>query len=54
MAELVQVLGDVGMVDVEETQRFDPFRATSKERVARKFGVMGINVFARKPRGGAR
>jgi hypothetical protein len=30
-------------------QRFDCFRQTSKEDVARKFGVRGVNVFARKP-----
>ncbi len=39
----------VGFVDVEVRERFDPFRATSKERIARKFGVIGANVFARKP-----
>ena len=30
------------------TERFDCFRGTSKETVARKFGVHGVNVFARK------
>ena len=30
------------------TERFDSFRGTSKENVARKFGVHGVNVFARK------
>ena len=30
------------------TERFDCFRGTSKENVARKFGVHGVNVFARK------
>jgi len=34
---------------VELTERFDAFRGASKERVARKYGVLGVNVFARKP-----
>jgi len=43
------VLGQVGFGDVAVREKFDPFRVTSKERVARKFGVVGVNVFARKP-----
>jgi hypothetical protein len=31
-------------------ERFDCFRGTSKERVAKKYGVVGVNVYARKPR----
>jgi len=31
-------------------ERFDPFKSTSKEAIARKFGVIGVNVFARRPR----
>jgi hypothetical protein len=34
---------------VELRERFDPFRGTSKERTARKYGVAGVNVFAGKP-----
>jgi hypothetical protein len=30
-------------------QRFDCFGGTTKERTARKYGVMGINVSAFKP-----
>ena len=30
-------------------ERFDCFRGTSKERVANKYGVVGVNVYARKP-----
>jgi hypothetical protein len=30
-------------------ERFDPFSGTSKERVARKFGVTGVNLYAAKP-----
>jgi len=30
-------------------KRFDCFRGTSKERIARKFGVIGVTVVALKP-----
>ena len=42
------MLAGVGFSEVKITERFDCFRATSKEAVARKFGVHGVNVFARK------
>jgi hypothetical protein len=42
-------LADIGFVDVALRDHFDPFKGTSKEKVARKFGVAGVNVFARKP-----
>jgi len=29
--------------------RYDPFRGTSKERIARKYGVAGVTVRAVKP-----
>jgi len=38
-----------GLADVRLMARYDCFRATSKEKVARKFGVHGVTVFARKP-----
>jgi hypothetical protein len=38
---------------VEPTRRFDCFRGTSKERIARKFAVIGITVFAAKRTGQA-
>jgi hypothetical protein len=34
------------------TERFDCFRGTTKERTAEKYGVVGVNVHARKPHGG--
>jgi hypothetical protein len=43
------VLRQVGFSGVEVRERFDTFRGTSKERIARKYGVVGVNVFARKP-----
>lgn len=39
-----------GFVDVAIVARHDAFSGTSKERVARKFGVEGISLIARKPR----
>jgi hypothetical protein len=49
VGELLEVLAAVGFAEVELRERFDPFRGTSKERIARKFGVIGVNVFARRP-----
>jgi hypothetical protein len=43
------VLGRVGFEEVAIRERFDPFLGTSKERTARKYGVVGVNVFARRP-----
>lgn len=43
------LLGEVGFEGVEIRERFDPFLRTSKERVARKYGVVGVNVRGRRP-----
>jgi hypothetical protein len=45
----MEVLSSIGFKDVNVAERFDPFRGTSKEGTARKFGVTGVNVLARKP-----
>jgi hypothetical protein len=42
-------LRQAAVEDIRSTARFDCFRATSKENTARKYGVHGVNVFARKP-----
>jgi hypothetical protein len=42
------VLAQIGFTDVEVVARFDCFLGTSKEKVARKYGVRGVNVMARK------
>ncbi len=42
------LLTTAGFWEVKITDRFDCFRGTSKENVARKFGVHGVNVFGRK------
>jgi hypothetical protein len=39
----------VGFVDVRITDRFDSFAGTSKERTARKYEVIGVNLSAIKP-----
>jgi hypothetical protein len=38
----------VGLKGARVTDRFDCFRATTKEKVARKYGVRGVNVHAKK------
>jgi len=43
------VLEDLGFEDVAVTRRFDTFNGTSKAHIARKFGVVGVNLFARAP-----
>jgi hypothetical protein len=42
------VLESVGFRSLRITEYFDPFGGTSKERVARKYGVRGVNVHALK------
>jgi len=49
VGELLEVLPTIGFRSVELRDRFDAFRGTSKERLARKYDVMGVNVFARRP-----
>ena len=39
-----------GFVDVAIVAHHDCFKGTSKEHIARKFGVEGISLMARKPR----
>jgi len=47
-AELVWLLEDIGFDGVQVRERFDPFQGTSKEKVARKYRVAGVNVHAAK------
>jgi hypothetical protein len=46
---MVDVLNRLGFEDVRIVERFDCFRATTKEATARKYGVHGANIFGRKP-----
>jgi hypothetical protein len=41
-------LADAGFTRVEVVEYFDAFAGTSKEKVARKFGVRGANFSAYK------
>jgi len=41
-------LRELGFEEVRVKARFDCFRGTTKERTARRYGVHGANVFARK------
>ena len=42
------MLEGIGFRSVRVTEYFDPFGGTSKEPVARKYGVRGVNVHALK------
>jgi hypothetical protein len=42
------LIEQAGFCEVQVVERFDSFRGTSKEGIARKFGVDGVNLFARK------
>jgi len=44
----VFVLQSIGFSSVRTSEYFDPFGGTTKERVARKYGVRGVNVHALK------
>lgn len=46
---MLEVLNGMGFEEVSIVERFDCFHATSKEGTARKYGVHGANIFARKP-----
>jgi len=43
------VLAAHGFTGVRITDRFDCFAGTRKERTARRYGVFGANILARKP-----
>jgi hypothetical protein len=45
----VSALQTAGFEDVRITHRYDTFGGTSKEGTARKYGVEGVDVHARKP-----
>ena len=39
----------MGFEQVTIRERFDCFRGAAKERTARRYGVIGVNAYARKP-----
>jgi len=46
---LINLLQDLGFVDVKEIERFDSFGGSASEGTARAFDVEGANFFARIP-----
>jgi len=46
----VNVVGAAGLTDVEVVAHFDCFQGTSKEHIARKYGVRGANLLAGRAR----
>jgi hypothetical protein len=42
------VFAEAGFSNVAITQRFDCFAGTSKEKTARRYGVMGVNLLAHR------
>jgi len=42
----VAAFADAGFSNVTITERFDCFAGTSKEKTARRYGVMGVNLSA--------
>ena len=46
---MIPVLTAAGFVEIVLKDRFECFRGTSKEKTAIKYGVLGMNVYARKP-----
>jgi hypothetical protein len=45
-AELIAAFAEAGFTDVRITERFDCFQAMSKEKTARRYGVIGVNLSA--------
>jgi hypothetical protein len=43
---MIDVFEQTGFRDVAITHRYDSFVGTSKERTAKKYGVIGVNVSA--------
>lgn len=50
-AELIDVFASAGFSDVAMTGRFDCSAGTTKERTARRYGVVGVNLCASKSAG---
>ena len=46
---MIPVLTAAGFADVALQDRFECFQGTSKEKTAIKYGVIGMNIYARKP-----
>ena len=42
----MSAFAEAGFTDARITQRYNCFEATSKERTARRYGVIGVNLSA--------
>jgi len=49
VGELTRALEEAGLTDVRVVREHDPFEGTSKERTARRYEVIGVDLHARKP-----
>jgi len=50
VAELVQVVETVGLVDTRVTETFDCYAGTSAHtKLSSSFDIRGVNLYARKP-----
>ena len=45
---MLKGLDAAGFAGARITHRFDPFGGTTKERTARKYGVIGVTVIAQR------
>jgi hypothetical protein len=43
---MIELFGTAGFHDVVVTHRYDCFAGTTKERTARRYGVVGVNLSA--------
>jgi hypothetical protein len=45
---MIDIFTAAGFADVAITHRYDCFAGTTKERTARRYGVVGVNLSARR------
>ncbi|MCC7033507.1 MAG: hypothetical protein IT179_11815 [Acidobacteria bacterium] len=46
---MIDVFEQAGFLQPRIVARFDCFEGTTKERTARRYGVVGVNVLAERP-----
>lgn len=46
---MIGVFSSAGFAEVAISDRFDCFAGTTKERTARRYGILGANLSARMP-----
>jgi hypothetical protein len=45
---MIEIFASAGFADVAITHSYDCFAGTTKERTARRYGVRGVNLSARR------